>query len=53
MISKKEKIKGLLGTEVSYKSCNKTMKCKVIADHEPVDVVHDEVRLLMGLKDFN
>jgi hypothetical protein len=52
MISKKEKIKGLLGTEVSYKSCNKTMKCKVIADHEPVDVVH-EVCLLMGLKDFN
>jgi len=29
------------------------MKWKVIADHEPVDVVHDEVRSLMGLKNLN
>ena len=49
----KEKIKGLVDTEVTCKSGNKTMKWKVIADHEPTDVVHDEVRSLMGLKDFN
>ncbi len=29
------------------------MKWKVIADHEPTKVVHDEVRSLIGLKDFN
>jgi hypothetical protein len=49
----KEKIKGLLDTKVTCKSGNKTMRWKVIADHEPMDVVHDEVRSLMGLKDFN
>jgi hypothetical protein len=49
----REKVKTLLDTEVTCKSGTRTMKWKVIADHEPVDVVHDEVRSLMGLKNLN
>jgi hypothetical protein len=39
----KEKIRGLLGTEVTCRSANKTMVWKVISEHEPADAVHDEV----------
>ena len=46
----KEKIKGLVDTEVTCKSGNKTMKWKIIADHEHTDVVYDE-RSLICLKD--
>ena len=48
----KEKIHGLLGTEVTCKSRNKMMKWKVISDHEPEEVLQDEVRKF-GLRDFN
>jgi hypothetical protein len=48
----KEKIRGLLDTEVTYKSGNKTMKWKVISDHEPESVLQDKVRKL-GLINFN
>jgi hypothetical protein len=39
----KEKIRGLLGTEVTCKSGNKVVKWKVISDHEPEEVLQDEV----------
>jgi hypothetical protein len=48
----KEKIRGLLGTEVTCKSGNKTMKWKVISEHEPEEVLQDEVGKF-GLCDFN
>jgi hypothetical protein len=34
----KEKNRGLLGTEVTCNSGNKTMKWKVISEHEPEEV---------------
>jgi len=48
----KEKIRGLLDTEVTCKSGNNTMKWKVISDHEPESVLQDEVRTF-GLINFN
>jgi hypothetical protein len=48
----KEKIRGLLDTEVTCKSGNKTMKWKVISDHKPESVLQDEVRKF-GLIKFN
>ncbi len=35
---------GLLGTEVTCKSGNKTMKWKVISNHEPENVFQHEVQ---------
>jgi hypothetical protein len=40
----KEKKHGLLGTEVTCKSGNKTMKWKVISNHEPENVFQHEVQ---------
>ena len=52
----KEKNRGSLGTKVTCKSGNKSMKWKVISDHEPEEVLQDEVRKFclcdFNLKDF-
>jgi hypothetical protein len=48
----KEKNRGLLGTEVTCKSGTKVVKSKVISDHEPEEVLQDEVGKF-GLNDFD
>ncbi len=45
----KKKIRGYFGTEVT---CKSAMKWKVISDHEPEEVLQDEV-LKFGLLDFS